>query len=441
MPEVAAGSNEAVLSQWLIKMNAAFKAGEPIAVIETDKAVVEVEAEYDATLASTLVEAGSTVEVGSPIALLLLPGEESADVDAVLAELGVAAAGARTNTTADSGTQAPLQQEQQATAASPLDAAQEPERIFASPLARRLLKQAGLSLTDVEGTGPHGRIARKDVERALAARQATTTPETATARPPAAQRAPQAERTVAVAPSASHADAPSPVVSPDGAQAVPHTRLRRAIAARLTQSKQKAPHFYLKTSVHIDALLDLRGEINKVASDRVSVNDFVLKAAAYAHQQVPQMNVVWQDEAMLQYSSADIGVAIASSRGLVTPVIRHVDSLPLGGVARQVRQYAGQADSGRLAQSDLEGGTLTVTNLGMFGVEEFSAIINPPQAAILAVGTGRKQPVVTDEGGLTAATIMRAVLSVDHRAVDGADAARWMKAFTTAIEEPMLLLL
>ncbi|NMI54323.1 2-oxo acid dehydrogenase subunit E2 [Streptomyces sp. RLB3-17] len=446
MPEVAAGSTEALLSQWLVKEHTSFGAGDPIAVIETDKAMVELEAEHDATLAGILAEAGSTVEVGSPIAVLLDPGEDFTDLNAVLAQLAIAEPPSP-NATAQAGiTTSPLPE---GLGAAPA-ATEEPQRIFASPLARRLLKQAGLSLTDVHGTGPHGRIVRKDVERAVAARadggaaadNGFAAKTSAAELTNVSQTPPEAERP-APTPSApaSEAGRQAAAAQPGLAEIIPHTRLRRAVAARLTQSKQQAPHFYLKGSARLDALLALRSEVNQVSATRVSVNDFVIKAAAYAHQQVPPMNVVWQDEHMLSYASVDIGVAIASPRGLVTPVVRSVDSRPLGSVAHQVKEYVEQAGAGRLTQRDLEGGTLTITNLGMFGVEEFSAIINPPQAAILAVGAGRKEPAVSDDGTLTTATVMRVVLSVDHRAVDGADAARWMSEFTKAIEQPMLLLL
>ncbi|MPY55885.1 dihydrolipoamide acetyltransferase family protein [Streptomyces spongiae] len=447
MPEVAAGSTEAMLSQWLVKEHADFAAGDPIAVIETDKALVELEAEHDATLAGILAEAGSTVEVGSPIAVLLDPGEEATDLVAVLARLGVTERPFADTTARADTTAGPPRDGQGATPVPP----EEAERIFASPLARRLLKQAGLSLTDVQGTGPHGRIVRKDVERAIAARAGGgTAADNGSAPKSSAENPVDVSRALpAKADPATTSPAHSPAVEagryaapaqPGVAETIPHTRLRRAVAARLTQSKQQAPHFYLKGSARIDDLLALRHEINQVSAVRVSVNDFVIKAAAYAHQQVPQMNAIWQDEAMLRYASADIGIAIASSRGLVTPVVRSVESRALSSVAAQVKQYVEQANAGRLVQGDLEGGTLTITNLGMFGVEEFTAIINPPQAAILAVGAGRKEPVISSEGTLTTATVMRVVLSVDHRAVDGADAARWMSEFTKAMEQPLLTL-
>lgn len=221
---------------------------------------------------------------------------------------------------------------------------------------------------------------------------------------------------------------------------IPHTGLRRTVAARLTHSKRTAPHFYLKGSARLDALFELRRQVNDVSPVRVSVNDFLIKAAAIAHRRVPELNVVWQDDGMLHHTSVDISVAIASSRGLVTPVLRSVESLPLSAVALQVKQFVQQADDGRLNRRDLEGGTLTLTNLGMYGVEEFSAIINPPQTAILAVGAGRREPVVGADGQIGSATIMRVVLSVDHRAADGADAARWMTEFVKAVEQPLLLL-
>ncbi|WP_189134796.1 2-oxo acid dehydrogenase subunit E2, partial [Wenjunlia tyrosinilytica] len=405
----------------------------------------EVEAEQDATLAKTLVDAGSTVEVGSPVAVLLEPGEQVAEMSVLLAQLGVAASGpggvngqsaAVGGTTARTQTDSVVQQ----TPAAP----REEERLFASPLARRLLKEAGLSLSDVEGTGPHGRIVRKDVERAIATKATGGTRAGDTiATSAGAACPPQAEgpasflgaQTTPLHPAATgHTTSASP------AEMVPHTRLRRAIAARLIQSKQTAPHFYLKGSARLDALLELRRQINDASPVRVSVNDFLIKAAAIAHRRVPELNVVWQDDGMLRYTSADIGVAIASSRGLVTPVLRSVESLPVSAVAQQVKGFIEQAKDGRLAQRDLEGGTLTLTNLGMYGVEEFSAIINPPQVAVLAVGAGRREPVVGNDGQLSVATITRVVLSVDHRAADGADAARWMSEFVKVVEQPILLL-
>ncbi|MBW8699099.1 Dihydrolipoyllysine-residue acetyltransferase component of pyruvate dehydrogenase complex [Streptomyces sp. MBT84] len=439
MPEVAAGSTEAVLSQWLVEEGAGFSAGDLIAAVETDKAVVEIEAEQDATLAQTLVNAGATVEVGSPVAVLLAPGEQVADMSALLAKLGVETSGRRETKAATNTANEPTKADSPGPHVS--TAAQMGERVFASPLARRLLKDAGLSLSDVEGTGPHGRIVRKDVEHAIATKvnAAPEPPATHAGSVPPPQAAPPISPLRAKT-------TPLPVaatgqrLSTTPAETTPHTRLRRTVAARLTHSKQTAPHFYLKGSARLDALLALRSQINEASPVHVSVNDFLIKATAFAHRRVPELNVIWQDDGMLHYTSADIGVAIASSRGLVTPVLRSVGSLSLSAVAQRVKEFVEQANDGRLSQRDLEGGTLTITNLGMYGVEEFSAIINPPQTAILAVGAGRREPVVGDDGQIDSATLMRVVLSVDHRAADGADAALWMNEFVKAVEKPVLLL-
>ncbi|MGW7621658.1 2-oxo acid dehydrogenase subunit E2 [Streptomyces antimycoticus] len=441
MPEVAAGSTEAVLSQWLVEQGADFSAGDPIAAVETDKAIVEVEAEQDAMLAKTLVDAGSTVEVGAPVAVLLAPGEQVADMDALLAELGVGASGRRETSGQAAAGAASAPAETDSAGPQMPTVPRVAERVFASPLARRLLKEAGLPQSDVDGTGPHGRIVRKDVERAIAARtndaiDPQATPAGAAPSPQAAPPMPALRAETAPLPRA----AAGQTASATPAETIPHTRLRRTVAARLTHSKQTAPHFYLKGSARLDALLELRRQINGVSPVRVSVNDFLIKAAAVAHHRVPELNVVWQDDGMLHYASADIGVAIAFSGGLVTPVLRSVESLSLSAVAQRVKEFVEQAHDGRLSQRDLEGGTLTLTNLGMYGVEEFSAIINPPQAAILAVGTGRREPVVGDDRQISSATIMRVVLSVDHRAADGAAAALWMNEFVKAVEQPMLLL-
>jgi pyruvate dehydrogenase E2 component (dihydrolipoamide acetyltransferase) len=300
--------------------------------------------------------------------------------------------------------------------------AEEParERIFATPLSRRLLAEAGIGLEEVSGTGPNGRITKRDAVQACRERETSTSTTT-----PADQPAAQPARAASTAgPSYSE---------------VEHTRLRRAVAARLTTSKQSVPHFYVRRVVRIDALLELRAQLNDVSAQRISVNDLVVRAVATAHQEVPEANVVWTDDAMRQYDSVDVGVAIASERGLVTPVLRGVQNSTPSAIARRVRELVDQANEGKLQQRDLEGGTISVTNLGMYGVDEFSAIINPPQSAILAVGAGKPQPVVTD-GAVEVATLMNLVLSVDHRAIDGALAARWMSALASVIEQPLRLL-
>ena len=426
VPEVAAGATEAVLSEWLVKENEPFRAGDPIVVIETEKAVVEVEAEVDSMILRTLVSGGSEVEVGSPMALVGAESEKDADLDQILADLGV---GTVVDKAAPPRREVPEPDPQPAVEfeeaapvveeAAPALNGGTPARIFISPIARKILKEAGLPVESLQGTGPNGRIVRRDVEKAVAAKVPDAAVE--------ARSAPSAPARVAASTAGS------------AYTEIPHSRLRKAVANRLTQSKQTIPHFYVKRTALIDDLLAVRSQINAVAPHKVSVNDLVIRAVAAAHVEIPEANVIWTDEGMRQFDSVDISVAIASERGLVTPVLRSVEKTSVGAVAAAVKAYVQQANDGKLQQRDLEGGSISVTNLGMFGVEEFSAIINPPQSAILAVGAGRPEPVVVD-GAVTVATRMALVLSVDHRAIDGALAARWMDALVRSIEEPFRLL-
>lgn len=428
VPEVAAGATEAVLSEWLVKENTPFSTGDPIMTLETDKAAVEVAAESDGVILRALVPGGTTVEVGSPLALVGAAGEQGADVEALLAELGVIAQTAVGPQTPEG----PHRPEVPQTVAAPVPPASGGTRVFISPLARRMLKEAGLTTDQVRGTGPNGRIVRRDVERAVerAAVPAavTSSPEPAV---PARTPSPSPEPVVP-------ARTASPLPQNAGFRDIPHSRLRRAVANRVTTSKQTIPHFYVKRTAGIDALLELRKQLNEVAPQKISINDLVIKAVAVAHRAVPDANVIWTDEAMRQFESVDVAVAIAAKRGLVTPVLRGIERMSPSAIADQVRTYVRQADEGTLQQGDLEGGSLSISNLGMYGVEEFSAIINPPHSAILAVGAGRPVAVVVD-GTVQIATQMTLVLSVDHRAIDGALAAQWMEALVGALEQPLRL--
>ncbi|GAB3197854.1 pyruvate dehydrogenase complex dihydrolipoamide acetyltransferase [Nocardioides hungaricus] len=398
MPEVAANATEAVLADWLVAENAEFAAADPIASVETEKAVVDVEAEAAGVVLRRLVTPGSQVEVGAPIAVLGTPGERVADLDAVLAELGVAV---EANPVVPERRDVP---EPTPTVVEPVETTRSDGRVFASPLARKLAKDGGLAVEDLVGTGPRGRILRRDVERAL------------------------------VAPVVEPVE--TPVVGP---VETPHSRLRKAIASRLTESKQTAPHFYVRATVRADALVALRAEVND-GEVRVSVNDLVIKAVAAAHRAVPEMNVVWTPDAVRSFDTVDVAVAVATDRGLLTPVVRDVTSLPVSAVAERVRDLAARARDGKLRQDELEGGTISVTNLGMYGVEEFAAIINPPHAAILAVGAVRDEPVVED-GAVVPGKLMTVTLSVDHRPVDGVVAARWLAALAELLEHPVRILI
>ncbi|HEY2126748.1 MAG TPA: dihydrolipoamide acetyltransferase family protein [Streptosporangiaceae bacterium] len=430
MPEVAAGATEAVLAEWLVADSAEFAAADTLATVETDKAMVDVEAEDAGVVLKTLVAPGAHVEVGAPIAVLGQPGEAVADIGAVLAELGVPA----TPGTADVPT----------TVTTPIAPASTPAttvttvttisaagngRVFASPLARKIARQSGVPVEAITGTGPGGRILRRDVEAAIAS-HAAAAPAT-------------------VAPATVAAEAVTTAAEPSGESGeiresgeIPHSRARRAIAARLVESKQTAPHFYLRATVRADRLVALRAEINTGQDDgsRVSLNDLVVKAAAAAHQQVPAMNVIWTPDAVRTFRTVDVAVAVATDRGLVTPVLRDVTAQTISQVAARTRDLAARARDGRLRQAELEGGTISVTNLGMYGVEEFAAIINPPQAAILAVGAVRDEPVAED-GAVTVGKVMTVTLSVDHRPVDGVIAARWLAALRELLENPLRILI
>ena len=300
--------------------------------------------------------------------------------------------------------------------------------MFASPLARKIARQSGVAVETITGTGPGGRILRRDVEAAVAAHAAAQP----TAAPPTA--APSAAAPVAAASAAGTAAA-------RGGGDIPHSRQRRAIAARLTESQQTVPHFYLRATVRA-GLVALRAEINSGLGEsaRVSLNDLVVKAVAAAHQRVPEMNVIWTPDAVRTFATVDVAVAVATDRGLVTPVLRDVTAQTITQVAAHTRDLAARARDGQLRQHELDGGTISVSNLGMYGVEEFAAIINPPHAAILAVGAVRDEPLVED-GAVVPGTVLTVTLSVDHRPVDGVVAARWLAALRELLENPLWVLI
>jgi pyruvate dehydrogenase E2 component (dihydrolipoamide acetyltransferase) len=432
MPEVATDTPEATLVSWSVEENVPYAARDAIASVETAKAVVDVEAESDGVIFKILVAGGTDVKVGEPIAVVGLPDERIDDLASALAQLGV-----RPPVT-QSGLYEPADENAVATPTEEPDGAGPAplvSRIFISPLARRLARDAGLDIAEIRGSGPAQRIVRRDVEGAIAQRRSSTS-DVVSARipelPPSSvqardsHRKPDSTTEVAQAAAARFRD-------------TPHSRLRRAIAARLTESTRTAPHFYLSGAPRVDRLLRLRGRLNESADVRVSVNDLVVKAVARAHELVPAMNVVWTPDAIRSFASVDVGIAIATESGLVTPVVRDAASLRVTGIAALTRDFADRARAGRLQQHELEGGSVTVTNLGMFGTVDFAAIINPPQSAILAVGAAVERPVV-HKGKIVVGTVMQVTLSVDHRPVDGASAAQWMREFVALIENPIRIL-
>ena len=417
LPSVAADTAGGNLHQWLKKEGDKVAVGDALAEIETEKAIVEINAEYAGVLGRILVPAGAaSVPINTVIGVLLADGDDASAIDRALAEHGgpavaapAAAPAAAVATAAVSTAAAPAAAASAAAApaAAPSTTAVPGGRLFASPLARRLAAQWHVNLLDVAGTGPHGRIVRRDVEAAR-------------------DRAP-----VAAAPSAGR----------PAARRVPHTGMRRAIARRLTESKQNVPHFYLSVDCRMDALLALRAQANQGGAVKLSVNDFIVRAAALALREVPEVNVSWHEDAIEYHAGADISVAVATDGGLVTPIVRDADIKSLSAIAGEIVELAGRAKINRLKPEEFTGGSLTVSNLGMYGISQFAAIINPPQAAILAVGAAERRPVVGDNGELVAATVMTVTLSADHRAVDGAVGARWLAAFRTLIENPVRILL
>lgn len=422
MPEISANATHAVLQSWTRQVGDAVSAGDAIAEIETDKALVEVNVDEDGTLARVLAKAGDEVPVGAPIAVVVGRGEADIDIDALLAGHRIDAGGTA-NGDADRAANDSIRIDAAATSEKV------PGRVFASPLARRLAAAQGIALETLRGSGPNGRIVRRDVDAAAEA----------------AGHQPAGSGGVAPTPAraATQTQAPAPAVAsatlPDGVEAIPHTGMRRAIAQRLARSKSTVPHFYLDASCRVDRLIALRAEINASGATKVSLNDFVVKAVAMALRQVPQMNVTWSDEALHRHAHADVAMAVSTDTGLLTPVIRHADDLTLSALSTRIAGLATRARAGRLLQAELEGGSFTVSNLGMYGTESFTAILNPPQSAILAVGAATPQPVVVD-GALAVGTVMRCTLSVDHRAIDGALAAQWLKAFEQLIANPLSIL-
>jgi pyruvate dehydrogenase E2 component (dihydrolipoamide acetyltransferase) len=410
MPALSPTMTEGNLIKWLKKEGDTVKAGEVIAEIETDKATMEVEAVDEGTLGRIVIPAGTEqVAVNTVIALLLEEGEDPTALETAVAP-------------------APKAKTEKEVAPAPVIAAPEPskvtvlpmkdlppaqrastagERVFASPLARRLAEHTNVDLHAISGTGPHGRVVKLDVENASKYRPS----------------------------------APSPVYGDAGYFDIPLNNIRKITAKRLTESKQQVPHFYLTVDCTLDALMALRSELNaRMDDEKLSVNDFIIRAVALSLMKVPAANVSWQETSLRQYQSADISVAVAIEGGLVTPIIRSAQNKTLRQLSQEMKVLAEKARSGKLAPEEFQGGTFTISNLGMYGIKHFGAIINPPQACILAVGMGEQRPVIRD-GQVHVATQMTCTMSVDHRAVDGAVGSTFLSAFKEFIEDPLRLLM
>jgi pyruvate dehydrogenase E2 component (dihydrolipoamide acetyltransferase) len=435
MPALSPTMEKGNLAKWLKKEGDAVKSGDVIAEIETDKATMEVEAVDDGTLAKIVVPEGTQdVAVNDIIAVLAGEGE---DVKAAGASAKASPAPAAQPAAKEAAPAAKAPEPAPAPAAAPKAGpaaavnGAATGRIFSSPLARRLAKEAGIELSRIGGTGPHGRIVARDVEGAKSGKGLK----------------PAAAATTAASPPAGPSEQQIRALFAEGSyDVVPHDNMRKIIAQRLTLSKQTIPHFYLTVECDIGKLSAAREEINAAAPKdkdgkpayKLSVNDFVIKALAIALQRVPDANVTWTDGAMLKHKASDVGVAVAIPGGLITPVIRNAHSKPVSVISAEMKDFAARARARKLKPEEYQGGTTAVSNLGMYGIKEFSGVINPPHATILAVGTGEQRPVVR-AGKIEIATIMSATLSCDHRAVDGALGAEFLAAFKVLIENPIMM--
>ena len=421
MPALSPTMTEGNLAKWLKKEGDQVAPGDLIAEVETDKATMEIEAIEEGVLGKILVAEGTEgIPVNTPIAVILEEGEDASALDGFTAAAPPPAAAAPEAPAPAPAPQAPPAAAPQATApeAPPQKANGQGGRIFASPLARRMAKQAGLELASLSGSGPRGRIVKKDIEAALA-------------------------RGVPAAPAAAPAPAMARAPIPEGAAVteIPNSGMRKVIAQRLLQSKQTIPHFYLTIDCEMDELLAVRKDLNGRSDDyKLSVNDFVIRALALALRKVPEANASWTDAATIRYNTVDISVAVAVEGGLVTPVVRNADNKGLAQISTEMRDFAARARDGKLMPEEYQGGSFSVSNLGMYGIRQFAAVINPPQGGILAVGAGEQRPVVRD-GALAVATVMSCTLSGDHRVVDGAIGAKLLAAFKKLIEDPMTMLL
>ncbi len=438
MPSVLAGATAAAIANWLVQPGDAVAVGTPLAEIETEKALVEYAAEAAGIVGRLVLRAGDSGEIGDPIAVLIAADESDPDIDAALGSHPTSSHPTGSPPTGSHPTGShPTGSKAQKAPIEAGESANEPvrgsgttgARVFASPLVRKLAAERGISLAGLTGTGPNGRIVRRDLARYLVA---------GVVRPPVPATA---DASGAAAGHGTVPDNPPALAAAGGTPSagdtlIPHTPMRRAIARRLTESKASTPHFYLATECVVDELLTLRKRVNEASPVRVSVNDFVLMAVAAAFGDVPEANVTWSEEGLIAHRRVDLSIAVATEGGLVTPVLRGAERLRLSEIARQTADLALRARERRLRQHELEGGTFSVSNLGMYGTVEFSAIINPPQSGILAVGAARPQPVAVD-GAVSVATVLRCTLSADHRAIDGAIAARWLAAFSARLENPL----
>mgnify|MGYP005989024391 CR=1 FL=1 len=459
MPALSPTMEEGNLAKWLVKEGDKVGPGDVIAEIETDKATMEVEAVDEGTVAKIVVPAGTEgVKVNALIAILAGEGESTEDAAKGGDDFGGSSGGPKEPAAEAPKTDASKQEaekpaasdpaasldkpirDQNPGAPSPAPTTQSGERVFSSPLARRIARDAGIDVAQISGSGPHGRVVKKDVEAAIAA---------GTGKAPAAAAAPQAQASAApaaAAPKGMSDDAVLKNFAEGSYELVKHDGMRKTIARRLQESKQTIPHFYVTVDCELDALLALRSQLNKSApvkddkpAYKLSVNDMVIKALALALRDVPDANVSWTDENMVVHKHSDVGVAVSIPGGLITPIIRSAEQKTLSAISNEMKDLGRRAKERKLKPEEYQGGTTSVSNMGMMGVKDFAAVINPPHATILAVGAGEQRAVVKD-GALAVATVMSVTLSTDHRCVDGALGAELLAAFKGYIENPMGML-
>jgi len=421
MPALSPTMEEGTLAKWLVKEGDKVNSGDILAEIETDKATMEFEAVDEGTVAKILVPEGAEgVKVGQPIALLAGEGEDVSKAPAA-PKADAPAPAAPAPAPAPKADETPKSAPAPAAAAPQTPSKAAGDRIKASPLARRIAEEKGVDLSSVQGSGPGGRIVKADIEQAPAG-----APTAAPAPAAAAQAKPQL--------------APASAEIPHEADKL--SNMRKTIARRLSEAKQTVPHIYLTVDINLDALLKLRGELNKGLESRgvkLSVNDLLIKALAMALIEVPECNVSFAGDQLIQYKRADISVAVSIPGGLITPIVANADGKSVSAIAKEVHELAARAREGKLQPHEYEGGTASLSNMGMYGIKQFEAIINPPQGMIMAIGAGEKRPYVVNDS-LQIATVMSATGSFDHRAIDGADGAKLMQAFKRLVENPLGML-
>lgn len=424
MPALSPTMEEGTLAKWLVKEGDTVKSGDLLAEIETDKATMEFEAVDEGVIGKIMIAEGTdNVKVGTVIAVMAGEGEDASSATAAPAPSPTPAPAPAPAASAPAPTPTPAP----APAAQP--AAASGSRVKASPLARRIAADKGVDLAGVSGSGPNGRIVKADVEGAKPGAAPATAPAAAAAAP---------------APTAAPAAAPAETKAVWFDDSIPHeeeklSNIRKTIARRLTESKQTVPHIYLTVDIRLDALLKLRGELNKALEARgvkLSVNDLLIKALGVALARTPKCNVTFTGDKLIKYSRADVSVAVSTPTGLITPIVKDAANKSVSAIATEMKDLAARAREGKLQPQEYQGGTASLSNMGMYGIKQFEAVINPPQGMIMAIGAGEKRPYIIDDA-LGVATVMSATGSFDHRAIDGADGAEMMKVFKELVEAPM----